>query len=242
MPPPTQQSRILIIDDDPGVQECVGETLSDDGYAIDYSADGLSAIDSTIDLNPDLLILDLTLPGLDGFEVCERLRTWYQGSILVLSGTGDSGAIVRALDLGADDYIVKPFRTKELQARVRALLRRSTSWAISQEISAGDLRFNLAQRVVTGPKGAIQLTRTEYDILAFLAKHADRVVTADSVLTEVWGPHHGEYAQTLRVHIGHIRKKIEANPSEPVLLQTEPGVGYRFNSKRDEKLTAAAPA
>jgi len=234
---------ILVVDDDDGVRRYVGQVLQQRGYAVEFSSDGPGAIEAATTLKPDLLILDLTLPELGGLAVCERLRTWYQGSILVLSGNGEAGSIVQALDLGADDYLVKPFRTEELLARIRALLRRAAAGAApSVEICAGGLRLDLARRELHGPGGLIRLTRTEFDILAFLAKNADRVVTSESILREVWGPHHGEYAQTLRVHVGHIRKKIEQVPSAPKLLLTEPGVGYRFNSGAGSGQAKAARA
>jgi len=228
------QIKILVVDDDPGVRRYVQQILENSGYSVQTCDNGTEAIEQTAALKPTLLVLDLSLPGISGLAVCEQLRHWYRGSILVLSGNGEEGTIVQALDLGADDYLVKPFRSKELLARLRALVRRAPEQANSQvELEAGRLTVNLAKREVRGPDGLIRLTRTEFDILAYLARNADRVVTSESILREVWGPHHGEYAQTLRVHVGHIRKKIEDQPSAPKMLLTEPGVGYRFNAEQE---------
>ena len=180
--------------------------------------------------SPHLIILDLLLPGPSGLDVCRELRTWYKGPILILSGYGEEEVIVSALDLGADDYITKPFRVVELLARVRALLRRVAKQPVPGAVrKIGELELNLARRRLTRKGVEISLTRTEFDIVACLIENLDWVVTSKMILETVWGPHHGEYNQTLRVHIGHIRKKIEPDPSRPCYVLTEPGVGYRFS-------------
>jgi two-component system KDP operon response regulator KdpE len=159
----------------------------------------------------------------------------------VLSGNGDESTIVQVLDRGADDYLTKPFRSGELLARMRALLRRaSTQPERSSVVVAGELSIDLAKRKVLRDGNEIRLTRTEFDIVAFLGRNLDRVVTAEMILRQVWGPHHGEYAQTLRVHIGHIRRKIERDPAKPDYVLTQAGVGYRFSTPSEESDAAEA--
>jgi two-component system KDP operon response regulator KdpE len=222
-------ARILVVDDDEGVQRFVGTILRRNGYAVLRADDGQAAIAAAIDQSPHLVILDLSLPVVSGLDVCRQLRTWYQAPVLVLSAYGEENLMVRALDLGADDYLTKPFRPGEMLARIRALLRRSARQPAGKtSLRAGDLKLDLARRRVVRAGQDIVLTRTEFDVLAFLARHLDRVVASGMILQEVWGPHHGQYEQTLRVHIGHIRKKIEPDPANPRYIITEPGVGYRL--------------
>jgi two-component system KDP operon response regulator KdpE len=191
--------------------------------------DGQAAITGAIEHSPHLIILDLSLPIISGLDACGQLRSWYQAPILVLSAHNHEHLIVKALDLGADDYLTKPFRPGELLARIRALLRRASKQPAGKStLRAGNLKLDLARRRVFRSKEEITLTRTEFDILAYLARHLDRVVNTEMILQEVWGRHHGQYEQTLRVHIGHIRKKIEPDPSKPRYVVTEPGVGYRL--------------
>jgi two-component system KDP operon response regulator KdpE len=222
-------SRVLVVDDDEGVQRFVGTILRRNGYSVLRADDGQAAIAQAIEQSPQLVILDLSLPVISGLDVCRQLRTWYHGPILVLSAYGEENLIVRALDLGADDYVTKPFRPGEMLARIRALLRRSVHQPASKSsLRAGNLKLDLARRRVVRSGEEITLTRTEFDILAYLARHLDRVVASEMILQEVWGPHHGQYEQTLRVHVGHIRKKVEPDPTHPRYILTEPGVGYRL--------------
>jgi two-component system KDP operon response regulator KdpE len=224
-------ARILVVDDDEGVQRFVGSILRRNGYAVLRADDGQTAIAQAIDQSPQLVILDLSLPVIGGLDVCRQLRTWYQAPILVLSAYGEENLIVRALDLGADDYLTKPFRPGEMLARIRAMLRRAAHQPSSKSsLRAGNLKLDLARRRVIRAGEEITLTRTEFDVLAYLARHIDRVVASEMILQEVWGPHHGQYEQTLRVHIGHIRKKIEPDPATPRYILTEPGVGYRLTA------------
>ena len=203
------------------------------GYVAIVEGDGEAALAAADRERPDAVILDLRLPGMNGLDVCSELRRWYRGPVLVLSGLGDEASIVSALDRGADDYLIKPFRSEEFLARLRALLRRAQTDSEEPTITVGDIVVDLLQREVLVRGEPVHLTRTEFDILAHLVSNRHRVVASDSLLKAVWGPHHGEYAQTLRVHVGHIRKKIERNPSDPEYLITAVGIGYRFVDPTD---------
>ena len=225
------EPQVLVVDDDEGVRRFISTALTREGFAVRDVATGEQGLESASAAHPVAVLLDLTLPGISGLEICSRLRDWYKGPILVISANGDEATIVQALDLGADDYLTKPFRPAELAARIRALLRRAPDESEQESrIAAGGLNIDLAQRRIYRDSEEIRLTRTEFDITACLAKRRDRVVTAETILRTVWGPHHGEYAQTLRVHIGHIRRKLEPTPSSPRYIITEPGVGYRLCS------------
>jgi two-component system KDP operon response regulator KdpE len=195
------------------------------------ASNGEEAIDRAIDLTPDLVVLDLSMPGLSGLEVCQELRSWLTAPILVLSVRGSDADKITALDAGADDYLTKPFSAGELLARIRALLRRpSLQTPSAPVIKVEDLEINLAQRRVTHAGKEIDLTKTEFDILAYLALNPDRVLTSKMILQQVWGPEYGDDTQTLRVHVSHLRKKIEPHPTVPRYILTEPGVGFRFST------------
>ena len=228
---PAKPARILIVDDEAQIRRALQSILSTRGYEVLSASDGAAALDLAIEHTPDLVILDLAMPGMGGLEVCRELRTWYTGPILVLSVRGSDADKVAALDMGADDYVTKPFSAGELLARVRALLRRAAGQAAAPStIAAGDLEIDIARRRVKRAGQDIDLTRIEFDILAYLAQNPDRVVTSKMILERVWGPEYGEDTQTLRVHISHLRKKIEPHPSVPRYIITEPGVGFRFSA------------
>lgn len=231
MSAPEKPPRILVVDDEEQIRRALKSILSARKYDVELAANGEDAIDLAIDNPPDLVILDLALPNLTGNEVCAELRTWYTGPILVLSvRAGDSDKIT-ALDTGADDYLTKPFSAGELLARVRALLRRVSSQTTPAPIfTAGDLEIDFARRTVRRAGDEVELTRIEFDILAFLAQNADCVVTSKMILEHVWGPEYGDDTNTLRVHISHIRRKIEPHASVPHYILTEPGVGFRFSA------------
>ena len=230
-PNPSVPDRVLVVEDDASVRQLVNLILENNGYAVRDAPDGESGLALASKDPPDLVILDLKLPQLSGIEVCTALRKWFRGPILVLSGNGEESTIVRALDCGADDYIVKPFRAAELLARLRAVARRfTTTGAERRTLVVGELRIDLAGRRIESGDREIRLTKTEFEILAVMVQHLDQVVTANVILRHVWGQHHGEYAQTLRVHVGNIRKKIEEDPATPCYLLTEAGVGYRFQA------------
>jgi len=226
---PAKPARILVVDDEAQIRRALQSILSTRGYEVLSASDGAAALDLAIEHTPDLVILDLAMPGMGGLEVCRELRTWYTGPILVLSVRGSDADKVAALDLGSDDYVTKPFSAGELLARVRALLRRASGQAAAPStIAAGDVEIDIARRRVKRAGEDVELTRIEFDILAYLAQNPDRVVTSKMILEKVWGPEYGEDTQTLRVHISHLRKKIEPHPSVPRYIITEPGVGFRF--------------
>ncbi len=235
---PERQVRVLVIDDEEQIRRALKSVLSVRKFDVTMAETGAAGLDAAVDCSPDLVILDLSLPDMDGLEVCRELRNWLKAPILVLSVRSDDADKIAALDLGADDYLTKPFSTGELLARVRALLRRASRSEIeSPLIEAGDIRVDLAMRTVTVRGEEVSLTRTEFGILAYLARNADRVVTSRMILEHVWGPEYADDVafaddtQALRVHISHLRKKIEPDPSLPRLIITEPGVGFRLSTK-----------
>ncbi len=220
---------ILVIDDEEQIRRAVKSLLTARGYQVLLAINGEEGLNLAADHNPELVILDLTMPGMSGLEVCRELRAWYRGPILILSVRGGDADKVTAFDLGADDYLTKPFSTAELLARIRALLRRAGMQETAPPfIQVGALEIDLARRQVTIGGQVITLTPIEYAILAYLAQHANCVVTSGMLLAEVWGAEAGEDTQALRVHISHLRKKIEPYPAVPQVILTEPGVGFRF--------------
>lgn len=231
MSAPEKSPRILVVDDEEQIRRALRSILTARKYEVVLATNGEEAIDLAIDAPPDMVILDMAMPDLKGTDVCKELRNWYEGPILMLSVISSDTEKAAALDIGADDYLTKPFSTTELLARIRALLRRSTARVTPPPVvQAGDLEIDVAKRTVKCSGQEIELTRMEFDILAYLAQNADRVVTSRMLLEKVWGPEYGEDAQTLRVHISHLRKKIEPRPSSPRYILTETGVGFRFAS------------
>jgi two-component system KDP operon response regulator KdpE len=227
---PEKRTKILVIDDEDQIRRALKSVLSVRHYEIVLASNGDEGLDLAIDNCPDLVILDLSMPGMSGLEVCRELRTWYNGPILVLSVRSGDADKINALDFGADDYLTKPFSAGELLARIRALLRRASGVpAAPPVISAGDIEIDIACRRVTCAGKEVDLTKTEFEILAYLAQNADRIVTSKMILEHVWGPEYGEDTQTLRVHVSHLRRKIEPHPSVPRYILTEPGVGFRFS-------------
>lgn len=221
--------RILVVDDEPAIRRTLRANLSARGYAVTAVETGEEALRQAAEQAPDLVILDLMLPGMSGLDVCRALRAESTVPILVLSARGEERAKVRALDLGADDYVTKPFGMDELLARVRALLRRPAG-ATSM---AGTLRLDifvidLDARRVQRDGEPLDLTPREFDVLAYLMRNAGKVVTHRLLLAEVWGPEYGGETQYLRVFINRLRHKIEDDPAHPRHILTEPGVGYRF--------------
>jgi two-component system KDP operon response regulator KdpE len=226
---PEKPAKILVVDDEEQIRRALKSILSARKYEVILASNGDEALDLAIDHTPDMAILDLSMPGLDGIELCRELRTWYTGPILVLSVRGGDADKIAALDTGADDYLTKPFSAGELLARVRAQLRRAASLVTPVPvITVRELEIDVPHRRVSRGGDEIDLTRIEFDILAYLAQNPDCVVTSKMILEKVWGPEYGDDTQTLRVHISHLRKKIEPHPSVPRYILTEPGVGFRF--------------
>jgi two-component system KDP operon response regulator KdpE len=226
---PERPARILVIDDEEQMRRALKSVLNVRHYEVDLAESAEEGLEITADRTPDLIVLDLTLPGMSGLEACERLREWYRGPILILSVRESDDDKIAALDLGADDYLTKPFSTGELLARIRALLRRTAGVESSSgEIRSGNLVIDLGRRTVTVDGETVRLTRTEFDILALLARNEGRVVTSRMLLESVWGPEYIGDTQTLRVHVSHLRKKIERSPDIPRMILTEPGVGFRL--------------
>ena len=227
---PERPTRILVVDDEEQIRRALKAILSTRGYVLEMAATGEEALLKAIDAPPDLVVLDLALPDRSGIDVCRELRTWMSAPILVLSVRANESDKIEALDEGADDYLTKPFSAGELLARIRALLRRAAALTSPPPVvEAGDLVIDIARRRVTLAGEDVALTPTEFDILAFLARNADLVVTQKMILEEVWGPEWVEDAQTLRVHVSHLRKKIEPSPGSRRYIVTEPGVGFRFS-------------
>lgn len=221
--------RILVVDDEPQIQRFLKPALNAAGYDVVQAGTGAEALKAVATAAPDVLILDLGLPDMDGKEVIAQLRGWSEIPIIILSARDRESEKIAALDLGADDYIEKPFGIGELTARIRTALRhKNRETAAVTRIEIDGLEIDMAKRVVARNGLAIKLTPKEYDLLVLLARHAGRVVTHKTLLTSVWGPAHEEDLHYLRVFIGQLRQKIERNPAEPVIVRTEPGVGYRF--------------
>ena len=224
------QIKVLVIDDDEATRNVVEETLKTESYSVILAADGREGVNLAVEHKPQVTISDLSLPGMNGLEVCRELRTWYTAPLLILSAYGEERLIVEALDAGADDYIVKPFRPGELLARIRALLRRPQSKTpFRPTFRAGDLEVNMLSRRVFRGAEEITLTRTEFDILACLIQNLDCIVTPKMIFEKVWAAEGGN-PQTIRVHVGNLRKKIDDKPSKTRFIVTAAGVGYRLRS------------
>ena len=229
-----EQATIFVVDDEPEILRALRSGLAAQGYRVETARDGDEALQKAAQSAPDMVVLDLMLPGsIDGLEVCRRLREWTTVPILILSALGQERQKVAALDLGADDYMTKPFGMDELTARVRAALRRHRAVLPAAEqtvFTHESLAVDYARHQVTKSGDEIKLTPLEYGILRYLTQNADRVVTHRQLLAEVWGAEYTEETQYLRVHVGHLRQKIEDNPARPRFVITEPGVGYRFRT------------
>jgi two-component system, OmpR family, KDP operon response regulator KdpE len=225
----THGARILVVDDEPQILRSLRTTLASHGYDVQTAATGEEALAAVDGRLPDLVLLDLVLPGLSGLEVCRHLRARSSLPILVLSARGDERDKVAALDLGADDYLTKPFGVNELLARIRAALRRAVgARGPSAVVEAGALRVDFDRRQVTLDGAEVRLTPTEFELLKVLVANAGRVLTHGYLLRTVWGPEYEGESQLLRVFIGQLRRKVERDPSRPQHILTDPGVGYRF--------------
>ncbi|HTA24159.1 MAG TPA: response regulator transcription factor [Terriglobales bacterium] len=224
-----ERRRILVVDDEPQITRVLRTSLSSQGYDIRVANDGETALEIMKDWTPDLVVTDLSMPNMDGLELCRRLRVASQVPIIVLSVRGEERTKVQALDAGADDYVTKPFGIEELLARVRAALRRVPAEnGQASLIEAGDFRIDLAAHKVVVRGREVHLTPKEFDLLVYLARHAGRVVTHRALLGAIWGGQSTEQVEYVRVFVGQLRKKLEPEASSPQYIITEPWVGYRF--------------
>jgi two-component system KDP operon response regulator KdpE len=228
------KKRILVVDDEEQVQRTLRRNLTARDYEVLVASDGEEALDLAAEQEPDVVLLDLVMPRMDGLEFTRRFREWSSAPIIVLSAVGEEQAKVQALDLGADDYVTKPFGLEELLARVRSALRRS---GLSTDearggatFETGDLHIDFHRRIVTLRGEEIRLTPTEYDLLKFMATNANRVLTHNMLLKAVWGNRYGAEPEYLRVFVSQLRRKIQDDSSSPRYILTEPGVGYRFRA------------
>jgi two-component system KDP operon response regulator KdpE len=224
-----RKSRILVVDDEPQLTRVLRTGLGSHGYDVRTAADGLAGFQIFSDWQPDLVITDLAMPNMDGLELCRRLRTISQVPIIVLSAKGEEKTKVEALDIGADDYVTKPFGIDELLARVRASLRR-TPGRESEPTSfdSGDFHLDLEARKVTVRDRELHLTPKEFELMVYFLKHAGKVLTHRTLLAAVWGGNYVEQDQYLRVFVGNLRKKLEKEVAGQNYIVTEPWVGYRF--------------
>jgi two-component system KDP operon response regulator KdpE len=226
---PAKPPKVLIVDDEPQIRVLLKATLGRAGYAVTEAADAREALSAKSIDKPDLVLLDLGLPDRDGLELVSALRAEPRSALIVVSARDQTEQKVAALDLGADDYVTKPFDTEELLARVRASLRqRLASEAERQVVDAGPISIDLLARVVRREGVEVHVTPKEWDLLAELAKHPGRVLTHEMLLRTVWGPAHVGQTEYLRVAIRALRQKLEAEPARPKLIVNEPGVGYRL--------------
>jgi two-component system, OmpR family, KDP operon response regulator KdpE len=227
----TVSPRVLVVDDEPQIVRGLKILLRDAGYAVEAAETKAQALAALGSRPPEALVLDLKLPDGEGVEICREVRQFSRLPILVLSAVGDEREKIRALDAGADDYITKPFSTGELLARLRAILRRSSDPGSGSRLEIGDLVIDVLDRKVLRSGEEIHLTPIEFDLVRILAQHQGRLVTHRQLLQEVWGPQYGGETHYLRVHVAHIRAKLEVDPSRPRYLVTEPGVGYRLTGE-----------
>jgi two-component system KDP operon response regulator KdpE len=228
-----QQPKILVIEDDQEIRRFLKASLENHGYELIESETGQRGLDLVADERPDLVLLDLGLPDVDGLSVIRRLRGWSEVPLIVISARGREADKVKALDGGADDYLTKPFSVGELQARIRVALRHASQdpkEAPQPVFTLGNLRVDLERRQVFVSDQEIHLTPIEFRILATLIKHAGKVVTHRQLLKEVWGPDSVFENHYLRVYMTHLRRKLEANPAQPQYILTDPGIGYRLAS------------
>ena len=223
-------TRVLIVDDDRALSRALAINLKARGYDVDIALTGTEALSSAASRPPDLVVLDLGLPDLDGLEVLAGLRGWTSVPVLVLSAREEQAEKVAALDAGADDYMTKPFGMDELLARLRAAERRAAPTADVPAVVTEAFTVDLAAGRVTNAAGEVRLTPTEWHLLEVLVRNAGKIVGQRQLLQEVWGPAYASESHYLRVYVGQLRRKLEADPSHPVHLLTEPGLGYRFQA------------
>ena len=227
------KARILVVDDEPQLTRVLRTGLTSRGFDVRAAADGLGGFEVFSDWQPDLIITDLAMPNVDGLELCRRVRAISQVPIIILSAKGEEKTKVEALDIGADDFVTKPFGIDELLARVRASLRRPnagpTKGAAQTLLESGDFHIDLDSRAVTVRGNEVHLTPKEFDLLTYFLKHPGKVLTHRTLLADLWGGNYVEQNEYLRVFVGNLRKKIETNAASPRYILTEPWIGYRFD-------------
>lgn len=222
------KAEILIIEDEPQIRKLLEINLESNGYKVIHAGTAKEGLLTASAHSPDMILLDLGLPDMNGHQLLKELRQWYHKAIIILSVQNSEDDIVQALDNGATDYLTKPFRVGELLARIRSAIRRNNSEEDNPKIITDDLQIDLAARIVKQNGEVLKLTSTEYNLLALLAKNEGRVLTHQFILKEIWGLGYQTETQYLRVFIGQLRKKIEENPNQPRHIITESRVGYRF--------------
>ncbi len=223
------KAEILIIDDEPSIRKLLEITLESNDYKVNTASTGKEGIILAATHPPDLILLDIGLPDINGHEVLKKLREWYQKSIIILSVEDDENNIVNALDNGATDYLTKPFRSGELLARIRSAIKRNSHSENSINIIIDELEIDLNARIVKRNNIEVKLTSTEYNLFVLMAKNEGKVLTHQYLLKEIWGLTYANETQYLRVFIAQLRKKIEVNPNKPTYIITASGIGYRFN-------------
>jgi two-component system KDP operon response regulator KdpE len=224
-------TRVLVVDDEPQILRGLGTNLRARGYEVETAPDGERALEVAARTHPDVVILDLGLPGIDGVDVIRGLRAWTATPIIVLSARDQEQDKVEALDAGADDYVSKPFGMDELLARLRAAERRVTPGDEDAVVVTDDFRVDLSAKRVSGSDGDIRLTPTEWHLVEILIRHPGKLVSQRQLLQEVWGPQYQDETNYLRVYMAQIRRKLEPDPARPRYFITEPGMGYRFEPK-----------
>jgi len=233
------QPTILIIEDEPPIRKLLQLTLDPEGYRTRFSVNGREGIAMAGTERPDLVLLDLGLPDMDGLKILGSIREWSHVPVIIISVRAAESDIIACLDAGADDYLVKPFRTGELLARIRTALRRQSTSAGSDVIAVHNLTVDLTGRAVRKSGEIVKLTATEYSLLALFVKNAGRVLTHKFILEQVWGPTFVDEAQYTRVYVRQLRKKIEDDPSNPVILLTESGIGYRLSLEGSDRISSS---
>lgn len=222
------KGQILVIDDETQIRKLLEITLSTNDFEVKLAENGLEGIRLAATFHPDLIMLDLGLPDLDGQQVLQQLREWYNNPIMILSVKSEESEIVKALDNGANDYLIKPFRTQELLARVRSHMRNHIKETSEPIISSANFSIDLVARIVKVNNEEVKLTQTEFSLLAILAKNEGKVLTHQYLLKEIWGKSYSDQTQYLRVFVAQLRKKIEKDANHPEMILTESGIGYRF--------------
>ncbi len=235
-----KKNTVLIVDDEPQIRKMLRIFLEAADFNVEESENAKQAVRMSASLKPELVLLDLGLPDMDGKDVVTAIRTWSQLPIIILSVRSDDGEVAAALNLGADDYVIKPFSADVLLARIQANLRKAAvKQAGDPELSNGPIRMDLVRHEVYVNEERTAFTPKEYELLRYFLIHRGKMLTHKQVLKDVWGPAHGDDTQYLRVYVGQIREKIETNPSQPKLIVTEPGIGYRMEQMEVAKEQAA---